>query len=449
MVTQQAAAAAATHLGWEERDGTLYILESSDEGEEQDDAVQQEEADVTPPAISGGRLPEGAEDAQLMPEEDGLLPERPSWRIAGHQWVLNTVIPYRVAYQRVTKAYSKCMEESPKDYPAVVVAVAAGLDLNVSRKIETYIRKNMGTKGALRSPDQLPQMLPVANCGERFAIPADDLRCALAADPGALGWRNRATGQHSGKRGRVPKDTVLGAYQSLQLLQPEYMDMIADPELAADMQLTGSQLSLCCEAFAADSSVGDGFFTKKTRLAEPLLAEFDVSSCRHDVSLDPLIELKRGVRQLSHLQGGANCLFVEALVFGWPHLFVITTRDVEPGEEFLLDYGRSYWQNIAKEKQRCRMSEAEQQQLRAMYEAEQARLMEAGQKPASLITSGQQGTAASGVAASGGDGGDLRGTSHAIRAPAEVLAPMAEQEQAQQEQAQQEQEQAPQEQEQP
>lgn len=44
-------------------------------------------------------------------------------------------------------------------------------------------------------------------------------------------------------------------------------------------------------------------------------------SCRHlfcsDVSLDPLIELKRGVRQLSHLQGGANCLFVEALVFGW------------------------------------------------------------------------------------------------------------------------------------
>lgn len=87
MVTQQAAAAAATHLGWEERDGTLYILESSDEGEEQDDAVQQEEADVTPPAISGGRLPEGAEDAQLMPEEDGLLPERPSWRIAGHQWV--------------------------------------------------------------------------------------------------------------------------------------------------------------------------------------------------------------------------------------------------------------------------------------------------------------------------------------------------------------------------
>lgn len=87
----------------------------------------------------------------------------------------------------------------------------------------------------------------------------------------------------------MPKDTVLGAYQSLQvspsamdgrtprrerqgahpfslghrlhlpwcspvlyaclrllvlpqLLQPEYMDMIADPELAADMQLTGSQV---------------------------------------------------------------------------------------------------------------------------------------------------------------------------------------------------------------
>ena len=38
--------------------------------------------------------------------------------------------------------------------------------------------------GRLTSPDQLPEVLPMAACGERFPIPADDPRVALAADAG-------------------------------------------------------------------------------------------------------------------------------------------------------------------------------------------------------------------------------------------------------------------------
>ncbi len=40
-----------------------------------------------------------------------------------------------------------------------------------------------------------------------------------------------------------------------------------------------------------------------------------------------------------------------------PHLFVVTVQDVEAGHEFLLDYEKSYWQTIAKEKKRCQISE--------------------------------------------------------------------------------------------
>lgn len=38
----------------------------------------------------------------------------------------------------------------------------------------------------LSSPDQLPEVLPMATCGQRFKIPPDDPRAALAADPGEL-----------------------------------------------------------------------------------------------------------------------------------------------------------------------------------------------------------------------------------------------------------------------
>lgn len=42
-----------------------------------------------------------------------------------------------------------------------------------------------GNGGRLTSPDQLPEVLPMAACGERFPIPPDDPRSALAADVGA------------------------------------------------------------------------------------------------------------------------------------------------------------------------------------------------------------------------------------------------------------------------
>ena len=41
---------------------------------------------------------------------------------------------------------------------------------------------------------------------------------------------------------------------------------------------------------------------------------------------------------------GANCRFVEVLRGGWCLPCVLTTADVEPGGELLLDYGAGYWE---------------------------------------------------------------------------------------------------------
>lgn len=62
------------------------------------------------------------------------------------------------------------------------------------------------------------------------------LKCALCTLPlpvstGALGWRNHNQARQGRRRGaaRVPRFTVLGSYQSLQL-KPEHYDVRRMPQ---------------------------------------------------------------------------------------------------------------------------------------------------------------------------------------------------------------------------
>jgi len=41
-----------------------------------------------------------------------------------------------------------------------------------------------------------------------------------------------------------------------------------------------------------------------------------------------------------------NVVFLEVAVNGWPHTFIVTTRDVKKGEELLIDFGPDYWEKI-------------------------------------------------------------------------------------------------------
>jgi hypothetical protein len=42
-----------------------------------------------------------------------------------------------------------------------------------------------------------------------------------------------------------------------------------------------------------------------------------------------------------------NVRWVEIAVHGWPFLFMCTCRDVQPGQELLITYGRGYWARLA------------------------------------------------------------------------------------------------------
>ena len=39
----------------------------------------------------------------------------------------------------------------------------------------------------------------------------------------------------------------------------------------------------------------------------------------------------------------ANVIFIEFLYYGWPHVCLVTDREVKPGEELITDYGADYW----------------------------------------------------------------------------------------------------------
>ena len=40
----------------------------------------------------------------------------------------------------------------------------------------------------------------------------------------------------------------------------------------------------------------------------------------------------------------ANAVFRERLIEGWPHAFVMASRDIAADEEVLVQYGERYWE---------------------------------------------------------------------------------------------------------
>merc|ERR1712154_540838 len=41
-----------------------------------------------------------------------------------------------------------------------------------------------------------------------------------------------------------------------------------------------------------------------------------------------------------------NVKFYEVLVNGWPRVFAVAMKDIEPGQELLSDYGPDFWCNF-------------------------------------------------------------------------------------------------------
>jgi hypothetical protein len=53
----------------------------------------------------------------------------------------------------------------------------------------------------------------------------------------------------------------------------------------------------------------------------------------------------------------ANVSFIEVMVNGWPHIFVISTRAIGKDQELLIDYSAEYWEKILNERLIAKVAE--------------------------------------------------------------------------------------------
>jgi len=41
-----------------------------------------------------------------------------------------------------------------------------------------------------------------------------------------------------------------------------------------------------------------------------------------------------------------NCRFVEVVIYGWPHVFLLAEREIPAGTELTVDYGEPFWETL-------------------------------------------------------------------------------------------------------
>ena len=63
----------------------------------------------------------------------------------------------------------------------------------------------------------------------------------------------------------------------------------------------------------------------------------------------------------SVLHRDVNAKFLEVVVNGWPHIFIISTKNISKDEELLIDYGPEYWEKILNERLNEKLAEREKE----------------------------------------------------------------------------------------
>ncbi|GAB4821184.1 hypothetical protein N2152v2_008230 [Parachlorella kessleri] len=329
-------------------------------------------------------------------------------RVLGHT-IAASLVPKRL---EVLKLYKESMASVKGSYPAVKVIGQKDPD---RAPYERAIRESIAQhcENGKLNLDELPEELPVLPGCEMCPILPDDPRVGLAKEPGAKGWRN-ATGR------TVKRFTVLGAYQCLQLINGDFEDMAFDQQLQAKLNQGMHQLQLHLNSYAADSTVHAG----NSRAQQLVTKVLDLTDIRqlvysaycygnetaliNDIKRDPLTELRlKTVSKLSDAPGlSRNCSMVEALVGGWPFLFLVTCVDVANGQEFLTTYEDFYWKEVVK----CLRSQAASmgQQLQSSQPQPSGLSGQAVQpQPTNLVTQASGVQAPAGAAAAAAAAGEV------------------------------------------
>ena len=89
------------------------------------------------------------------------------------------------------------------------------------------------------------------------------------------------------------------------------------------------------EKQAGERLVVDGFF------------HANVCSLLNDYRRNPFKDLPdSGGKVGSEGAERPNCKFVEVVIYGWPHVFLLAEREIPAGTELTVDYGEPFWETL-------------------------------------------------------------------------------------------------------
>ena len=265
----------------------------------------------------------GAAVEELPPLQDG------QHRILGH------TLSVKAAQERslITKEWSLQKE---KRWAQVLTP---GVDNEaVVEALRVYLRLEKGaeSRAALPSDPKLHRVL------EAFTVEASDSRVGLR---GQKGVRVRPD-----TRRPIPANAILGPYRALQLTHDEWVSN-GSPDgsvgykydhrrLPTSSQLAAGSRALQCEllheTYAAECTAWN------VQPERPQL----VSSAFGYGNFLCLANDSAGPGDGGVPSRGSNVQFVEVLVHGWPMVFALTTENVAPGQELLVEYGEGYWNMV-------------------------------------------------------------------------------------------------------
>eukprot|EP01083_Nonionella_stella_P075094 203928_1 len=140
---------------------------------------------------------------------------------------------------------------------------------------------------------------------------------------------------------QIPKHTVLGRYLGFESTEEEWSEVFD----YSNKETHGEYLYKLSWNEHVDgdgnicASAPQGEKTRMNLMIDPLEGGYRkypliyINDCRKTLTEDALTDEDATVQ---------NVKFIEATVQGWPSVFVVTKRDIQNGEELLLDYGKDY-----------------------------------------------------------------------------------------------------------
>ena len=192
----------------------------------------------------------------------------------------------------------------------------------------------------------LPVDIPVSSSVKEGRVADDDPRVGLRGKKSLVATQ------------KIKKNTIIGIYRGYVQMVREHNRLLAHPP--SSWISLGDELSweMLVEAYCwcdmKDYSIdqkkthylycsGVGYGNPCSLVNDPSILEPFFLPPNEASPLDDEVEYEDCDKVAS-----SNCVMFPCVIRGWPYIFLMTTRDVDPEKELLYSYGPEYWDHVVK-----------------------------------------------------------------------------------------------------